>query len=131
MKPVRGPYTLDGGEPKCRAPRYAESSSYTIGKPTPQQNDSCSIFRTSLGRHQTSKACLMTRFCPLTGDNSGYTVGKGFLKQLERAPKHGWAIEVINGMKAASLPSPIRREKWLIPFLGASLQSGYVHKQQT
>jgi hypothetical protein len=31
----------------------------------------------------------------LTGDDSGYRDGKGFLKQLECAHKHGWAIEVI------------------------------------
>jgi hypothetical protein len=32
----------------------------------------------------------------LTGDGSGYTDGKGFIKQLERAKKHGWAIEVVS-----------------------------------
>lgn len=32
----------------------------------------------------------------LTGDGSGYTDGKGFIKQLERAHKHGWAIEVVS-----------------------------------
>jgi hypothetical protein len=32
----------------------------------------------------------------LTGDGSGYTDGKGFLKQLERAHNHGWAVEVIS-----------------------------------
>ncbi len=32
----------------------------------------------------------------LTGDGSGYTDGKGFIKQLERAVKHGWAIEVVS-----------------------------------
>lgn len=32
----------------------------------------------------------------LTGDGSGYSDGKGFIKQLERAVKHGWAIEVIS-----------------------------------
>jgi hypothetical protein len=32
----------------------------------------------------------------LTGDGSGYTDGKGFLTQLERAHKHGWAIEVVS-----------------------------------
>jgi hypothetical protein len=32
----------------------------------------------------------------LTGDGSGYDDGKGFIKQLERAKKHGWAIEVIS-----------------------------------
>ena len=32
----------------------------------------------------------------LTGDGSGYTDGKGFIKQLERALKFGWKIEVIS-----------------------------------
>ncbi len=32
----------------------------------------------------------------LTGDGSGYSDGKGFIKQLERAKKHGWSIEVIS-----------------------------------
>jgi hypothetical protein len=32
----------------------------------------------------------------LTGDGSGYTDEKGFIKQLERAKKHGWAIEVVS-----------------------------------
>ena len=32
----------------------------------------------------------------LTGDWSGYSDGKGFIKQLERAHKHGWAIEVVS-----------------------------------
>lgn len=32
----------------------------------------------------------------LTGDGSGYTDGKGFIKQMERAKKHGWGIEVIS-----------------------------------
>ena len=32
----------------------------------------------------------------LTGDGSGYTDGKGFLTQLERAHNHGWAIEVVS-----------------------------------
>src|SRR5207245_4461769 len=32
----------------------------------------------------------------LTGDGSGYTDGRGFIKQLERAVKHGWAIEVVS-----------------------------------
>ncbi len=32
----------------------------------------------------------------LTGDGSGYSDGKGFIKQLERAKKHGWKIEVIS-----------------------------------
>lgn len=32
----------------------------------------------------------------LTGDGSGYLEGKGFIKQLERAIKHGWTIEVIS-----------------------------------
>lgn len=31
-----------------------------------------------------------------TGDGSGYSDGNGFIKQLERAAKHGWAIEVIS-----------------------------------
>lgn len=32
----------------------------------------------------------------LTGDGSGYTDGKGFIKQLERALKFGWKIEVVS-----------------------------------
>lgn len=32
----------------------------------------------------------------LTGDGSGYTDGHGFIKQLERAHKHGWQIEVVS-----------------------------------
>lgn len=32
----------------------------------------------------------------LTGDGSGYTDGKGFIKQLERAKGHGWNIEVVS-----------------------------------
>ena len=32
----------------------------------------------------------------LTGDGNGYDEGKGFIKQLERAVKHGWEIEVIS-----------------------------------
>ena len=32
----------------------------------------------------------------LTGDGSGYSDGKGFIKQLERAHKHGWGIEVVS-----------------------------------
>jgi hypothetical protein len=32
----------------------------------------------------------------LTGDGSGYSDGKGFIKQLERAQKHGWGIEVVS-----------------------------------
>jgi hypothetical protein len=32
----------------------------------------------------------------LTGDGSGYSDGKGFLKQLERAHKHGWQVEVLS-----------------------------------
>jgi hypothetical protein len=32
----------------------------------------------------------------LTGDGSGYGDGKGFIKQLERAQKHDWKIEVIS-----------------------------------
>ncbi|WP_165790224.1 NYN domain-containing protein [Cuspidothrix issatschenkoi] len=32
----------------------------------------------------------------LTGDGSGYTNDKGFIKYLERAHKHGWQIEVVS-----------------------------------
>jgi len=32
----------------------------------------------------------------LTGDGSGYLDGQGFIKQLERAHKHGWKVEVIS-----------------------------------
>jgi NYN domain len=32
----------------------------------------------------------------LTGDGSGYSDGKGFLTQLERAHRHGWAVEVVS-----------------------------------
>jgi hypothetical protein len=32
----------------------------------------------------------------LTGDGAGYVDGQGFIKQLERAHDHGWAIEVIS-----------------------------------
>lgn len=32
----------------------------------------------------------------LTGDGAGYGGGKGFIKQLERAIKRGWKIEVIS-----------------------------------
>ncbi|MBI5659697.1 MAG: NYN domain-containing protein [Nitrosomonadales bacterium] len=32
----------------------------------------------------------------LTGDGSGYSDGKGFIKQLERARNHGWNIEVVS-----------------------------------
>ena len=32
----------------------------------------------------------------LTGDGSGYQDGKGFIKQIERASKHGWAVEVVS-----------------------------------
>lgn len=32
----------------------------------------------------------------LTGDGAGYMDGVGFIKELERAHKHGWAIEVIS-----------------------------------
>jgi hypothetical protein len=32
----------------------------------------------------------------LTGDGSGYTDGRGFIKQLERAHVHGWDVEVIS-----------------------------------
>jgi hypothetical protein len=36
-----------------QGPVYAEFSSYTRAKPPPQQNDSCSIFRTSLWKTVT------------------------------------------------------------------------------
>ena len=32
----------------------------------------------------------------LTGDGSGYVDDKGFIKQLERAHNHGWAIELVS-----------------------------------
>lgn len=32
----------------------------------------------------------------LTGDGSGYSNGRGFIKQLERAIKHRWTIEVVS-----------------------------------
>jgi hypothetical protein len=32
----------------------------------------------------------------LTGDGSGYSDGKGFIKQLERAHNHQWEIEVVS-----------------------------------
>jgi hypothetical protein len=32
----------------------------------------------------------------LTGDGSGYTDGKGFIRQLEQAHKHGWQIELVS-----------------------------------
>lgn len=32
----------------------------------------------------------------LTGDGSGYTDGRGFIKQLERGHGHGWGIEVVS-----------------------------------
>ena len=32
----------------------------------------------------------------LTGDGSGYKQGKGFIRQLERAVKKGWRIEVVS-----------------------------------
>jgi len=32
----------------------------------------------------------------LTGDGSGYLDGQGFITQLERAHRHGWAIEVVS-----------------------------------
>lgn len=38
----------------------------------------------------------------LTGDGSGYNDGKGFIKQLERAVKHGWQIEVISWDKGCN-----------------------------
>ncbi len=36
------------------------------------------------------------RMILLTGDGSGYADGKGFIRQLERAHDHGWAIEVVS-----------------------------------
>lgn len=36
------------------------------------------------------------RIVLLTGDGSGYSDGKGFIKQLERAHTHGWEIEVVS-----------------------------------
>jgi NYN domain len=36
------------------------------------------------------------RIVLLTGDGSGYTDGKGFIRQLERAHNHGWEIEVVS-----------------------------------
>jgi NYN domain len=38
----------------------------------------------------------------LTGDGSGYDLGKGFLKQLERAKKKGWEIEVVSWDKGCN-----------------------------
>ena len=38
------------GRAVMQGPVYAESSSYTRVKPPPQQNDSCSIFRTTCGK---------------------------------------------------------------------------------
>ena len=32
----------------------------------------------------------------LTGDGSGYSDGRGLVKQLERARNHGWDIEVVS-----------------------------------
>jgi hypothetical protein len=32
----------------------------------------------------------------LTGDGSGYADGKGFITQLERAHRRGWAVEVVS-----------------------------------
>jgi len=32
----------------------------------------------------------------LTGDGSGYSDGRGFIKQLERAKNHKWEIEVVS-----------------------------------
>ena len=32
----------------------------------------------------------------LTGDGSGYSDGKGFIKQLERAHKRGWKVEIVS-----------------------------------
>ncbi|TNJ39919.1 NYN domain-containing protein [Chlorobaculum thiosulfatiphilum] len=37
-----------------------------------------------------------SRMVLLTGDGNGYDEGKGFIKQLERAVKHGWEVEVIS-----------------------------------
>src|SRR6266849_8494795 len=36
------------------------------------------------------------RMVLLTGDGSGYSDGKGFIKQLERAHNHGWEVVVIS-----------------------------------
>lgn len=38
----------------------------------------------------------------LTGDGSGYMDDKGFIKQLERAVKHGWSIEVVSWDKGCN-----------------------------
>ncbi|MBI3240174.1 MAG: NYN domain-containing protein, partial [Flavobacteriia bacterium] len=38
----------------------------------------------------------------LTGDGSGYNDSKGFIKQLERALKHKWTIEVISWDKGCN-----------------------------
>jgi hypothetical protein len=38
------------GRAILQGPVYAEFSSYTCVKPLPQQNDSCSIFRTTCGK---------------------------------------------------------------------------------
>ena len=38
----------------------------------------------------------------LTGDGNGYNEGKGFIKQLERAKKHGWEIEVVSWDKGCN-----------------------------
>ena len=38
----------------------------------------------------------------LTGDGNGYSEGKGFIKQLERAKKHGWEIEVVSWDKGCN-----------------------------
>ncbi len=32
----------------------------------------------------------------LTGDGAGYSDGQGFIRQLERATRHGWKIEVVS-----------------------------------
>ena len=38
----------------------------------------------------------------LTGDGNGYGEGRGFIKQLERAKKFGWEIEVISWDKGCN-----------------------------
>ncbi len=45
---MRGPDTLDGGE-QMQGPALCRDLLYITSKPTLQQNDSCSIFRTNLG----------------------------------------------------------------------------------
>lgn len=41
---------------------------------------------------ETSPATIVL----MTGDGAGYNDGKGFIKALERARKHGWNIEVVS-----------------------------------